>query len=234
MIKLYRHLRLYAAVITVVLALVLIQALADLYLPTLMADIVDIGVVQSNIDYIWQVGGFMLLVAAVSGGCAIVANFLSSQLASGFGRDLRTKVFSQVTGFSLAEFDKLGTATLITRTTNDITQVQQVLIMLLRIMIYAPLVGVGGIFMAVAQDAQLSLVLVVVVPLLIGSILFIAIKGVPLFRAMQVKLDRVNLVLRENLTGIRVIRAFNREQYERDRFDAANRDLTDTAIKVNR
>jgi ATP-binding cassette subfamily B protein len=155
-------------------------------------------------------------------------------LASGFGRDLRTKVFSQVTDFSLAEFDKLGTATLITRTTNDISQVQQVLIMLLRIMIYAPLVGIGGIFMAVAVDAELSLVLVVVVPLLIGSIGFIAFKGVPLFRTMQVKLDRVNLVLRENLTGIRVIRAFNREQYERVRFDDANLDLTNTAIKVNR
>ncbi|HEY0071003.1 MAG TPA: ABC transporter ATP-binding protein [Chloroflexia bacterium] len=234
MIKLFKHLRPFAAVVGVILALVLLQSLADLYLPTLMADIVDVGVVQNNIDYIWRVGGFMLIIAAGSAACSIVANFLSARTASGFGRNLRTGVFSQVTGFSLAEFDKLGTATLITRTTNDITQVQQVLIMLLRIMIYAPLVGIGGIFMAVAENARLSLVLVVVVPLLVGSIGLIAIKGVPLFRAMQVKLDRVNLVLRENLTGIRVIRAFNREQYERDRFDEANRDLTNTAIKVNR
>ncbi|HYP39759.1 MAG TPA: ABC transporter ATP-binding protein [Chloroflexia bacterium] len=234
MIKLLKHLRPFAVVVGVILALVLVQALADLYLPTLMADIVDIGVVQNNIDYIWRVGGFMLLVAAGSAACAIIASFLSAQVASGLGRNLRTRVFSRVTDFSLAEFDKLGTATLITRTTNDITQVQQVLIMLLRIMIYAPLSGIGGIFMAVAVDAELSLVLVVVVPLLVGCIGFIAIKGVPLFRAMQVKLDRVNLVLRENLTGIRVIRAFNREQYERERFDAANRDLTDTAIRVNR
>ena len=234
MIKLFKHLRPFAAVVAVILALVLVQALADLYLPTLMADIVDIGVVQNNIDYIWRVGGFMLLVAAGSAASAITASFLSARTASGLGRNLRTRVFSQVTDFSLAEFDKLGTATLITRTTNDITQVQQVLIMLLRIMIYAPLSGIGGIFMAVAVDAELSLVLVVVVPLLVGCIGFIAIKGVPLFRAMQVKLDRVNLVLRENLTGIRVIRAFNREQYERERFDAANRDLTDTAIRVNR
>jgi ATP-binding cassette subfamily B protein len=234
MLKLFKHLRPFAAVVGVILALVLVQALADLYLPTLMADIVDIGVVQNNVDYIWRVGGFMLLVAAGSAASAILASFLSARTASGLGRNLRTRVFSQVTDFSLAEFDKLGTATLITRTTNDITQVQQVLIMLLRIMIYAPLSGIGGIFMAVAVDAELSLVLVVVVPLLVGCIGFIAIKGVPLFRAMQVKLDRVNLVLRENLTGIRVIRAFNREQYERERFDTANRDLTDTAIRVNR
>ncbi|HKP52963.1 MAG TPA: ABC transporter ATP-binding protein [Chloroflexia bacterium] len=234
MIKLLKYLRPFATIVGFILALVLVQALADLYLPTLMADIVDVGVVQNNIDYIWRVGGFMLLVAAGSAASSIVANFLSAQTASGFGRNLRTRVFSHVTGFSLAEFDKLGTATLITRTTNDISQVQQVLIMVLRIMIYAPLLGIGGIFMAVALDAELSLVLVVVVPLLIGLIAIISIKAVPLFRAMQLKLDRVNLVLRENLTGIRVIRAFNREQYERVRFDDANRDLTNTAIRVNR
>ncbi|MEO8285156.1 MAG: ABC transporter ATP-binding protein [Chloroflexota bacterium] len=234
MIKLFKHLKPFAGVVGIIVVLLLIQALADLYLPTLMADIVDVGVVQSNIDYIWRVGGFMLVVAAGSALCSIIAAFLSAQLATGFGRNLRTRVFSQVTGFSLAEFDKLGTATLITRTTNDISQVQQVLIMILRMMIYAPLVGIGGIFMAVAVDSTLSLVLVVVVPLLMACIALIAIRGVPLFRAMQVKLDRVNLVLRENLTGIRVIRAFNRADYERARFDVANRDLTNTAIKVNR
>ncbi|HUP28025.1 MAG TPA: ABC transporter ATP-binding protein [Chloroflexia bacterium] len=234
MIKLSKHLRPFAMVVGFILALVLVQSLADLYLPTLMADIVDIGVVRNDIDYIWRVGGFMLLVAAGSALCSIVANFFSAQTASGFGRNLRSGVFSRVTSFSLAEFDKLGTATLITRTTNDISQVQQVLIMLLRIMIYAPLVGIGGIFMAVAEDATLSLILVVVVPLLAASIGFIGMKGVPLFRAMQVKLDRVNLVLRENLTGVRVIRAFNRTGYEHERFDAANLDLTNTAIKVNR
>ena len=234
MTKLFKYLRPFAPIVVLIVTLLLLQSLADLYLPTLMADIVDIGVVRNNIDYIWQVGGLMLIVAAGSAVCSIAAAFFSSQAASGFGRDLRGRVFSQVTAFSLAEFDTLGTATLITRTTNDITQVQQVLIMILRMMIYAPLVGIGGIIMAVAVDPTLSLILVVVVPLLAASIGLIAFKGVPLFRAMQIKLDKVNLVLRENLTGIRVIRAFNRDGYEQVRFDNANRDLTDTAIRVNR
>ena len=234
MTKLFKYLRPFAPIVVLIVTLLLLQSLADLYLPTLMADIVDIGVVRNNIDYIWQVGGLMLIVAAGSAVCSIAAAFFSSQAASGFGRDLRGRVFSQVTAFSLAEFDTLGTATLITRTTNDITQVQQVLIMILRMMIYAPLVGIGGIIMAIAVDPTLSLILVVVVPLLAASIGLIAFKGVPLFRAMQIKLDKVNLVLRENLTGIRVIRAFNRDGYEQVRFDTANRDLTDTAIRVNR
>ena len=195
MIKLFKHLRPFAVVVGVIVALILVQSLADLYLPTLLADIVDVGVVRNDIDYIWRVGGFMLLVAGGSALCSIIASFLSARAASGFGRNVRNRVFSQVTGFSLAEFDKLGTATLITRTTNDISQVQQVLIMILRMMVYTPLVGIGGIFMAVAVDPTLSLVLMVVVPLMAGSILFIAFKGVPLFRAMQIKLDRVNLIL---------------------------------------
>jgi ATP-binding cassette, subfamily B, multidrug efflux pump len=221
-------------VVAAILVLLLLQTLADLYLPTLMADIVDTGVVNSDTAYIWQVGQFMLLVAAGSAIASIIAALLSAHAATGFGRDVRSRIFSQVTGFSLNEFDRLGTATLITRTTNDVTQVQQVLIMIMRIMIYAPLMCIGGIFMAVSEDATLSLVLVVVIPLLAGTIALIAVKGVPLFRAMQTKLDKVNLVLRENLTGIRVIRAFNRTGYERQRFDLANQDLTQTAIKVNR
>jgi ATP-binding cassette subfamily B protein len=234
MIKLFRYLRPFALAIAAVLLLLLFQALTDLYLPTLMADIVDRGVVQSDTAYIWQVGQVMLLVAGIGAACSVVAALLSSQTAAGLGRDLRSRVFSQVTRFSLSEFDKLGTATLITRTTNDITQVVTVLVVILRMMIYAPLMAIGGIIMAVSEDATLSLVLVVVVPILAATIAFIAYRGVPLFRAMQTRLDKVNLVLRENLTGIRVIRAFNRTDYERARFDVANRDLTDTAIKVNR
>lgn len=234
MLRLFRFMKPFSAIITGVLVLLFIQSLAELYLPTLMADIVDTGIVKSDTDYIWRVGGFMLLVAAGSGICAIAATFLSSLLATGFGRDLRSKVFSQVSGYSLHEFDKLGTATLITRTTNDITQVQQVWLMIFRMMITAPLMAIGGIIMAVSKDATLSLVIVVVVPLLAGIIALIAFRAVPLFRALQVKLDKVNLVLREGLTGIRVIRAFNRTPYEQKRFAAANEDLTITSIRVNR
>ena len=234
MLRLFRYLKPFAIAVAAVLILLLFQALTDLYLPTLMADIVDTGVVNSDTAYIWQVGQVMLLVAGIGAVCSIVAALLSSQVAMGLGRDLRARLFSQVSRFSLNEFDKLGTATLITRTTNDITQVVTVVVIILRMMIYAPLMAIGGIIMAVSVDATLSLVLVFVVPLLAGTIAFIAYKGVPLFRAMQTRLDKVNLVLRENLTGIRVIRAFNRTGYERARFDVANRDLTDTAIKVNR
>ena len=199
-----------------------------------MADIVDKGVVTGDTDYIWKIGGLMLLVAAVGMICSIVASFYSAKAASGFGKLLRSKIFSHVGNFSLHEFDKLGTASLITRTTNDITQVQQVLIMMLRMMVMAPMMCIGGIIMALSKDAKLTLVLAVSLPVLVITIVVIARKGMPLFKAMQVKLDKLNRVLRENLTGIRVIRSFNRVNHEKKRFDEANWDLTQTAIKVNK
>jgi ATP-binding cassette subfamily B multidrug efflux pump len=233
-IRLFTFLRPFSTMVAILLALLFLQSLATLYLPTLMADIIDTGVVKGDTDYIWRTGGFMLLVAAGSGICSILAALLSAITSTGFGRNLRSKVFSQVTAFSLNEFDKLGTATLITRTTNDITQVQQVLLLIMRMMITAPMMAIGGIIMAVSKDAVLSLIIVVVVPVLAAAIAIIFIRAVPLFRAMQTKLDRLNLVLRENLTGIRVIRAFNRTDYEKIRFNDANLDLTTTAIKVGR
>lgn len=199
-----------------------------------MADIVDKGIVEGDVPLILKVGGFMLLVAAGGVICSIAASYLSSKISVGYGKILRGKVFSHVENFSLNEFDKIGTASLITRTTNDITQVQQVFIMILRMMVMAPMMCIGGIIMAVSKDAKLSLILVAVIPILVGAILLVVSKGMPLFKAMQVKLDKLNLVLREGLTGIRVIRSFNRDGYEQRRFDQANRDLTETAIKVNK
>lgn len=234
MMKLFRNLRPFRLPILFVLALVFIQSLSDLYLPTLMADIVDKGIRGGDIPYIWKIGGVMLLIAAIGALSSIGASYFSSRVSVGFGQRLRSKMFKHVQNFSLQEFDKVGTASLITRTTNDINQVQQVLIMLLRMMISAPLMCIGGIIMAVNQDAKLSLVIVVVIPVLVGAIAIIALKGLPLFKAMQVKLDTLNRVLRENLTGMRVIRSFNRTNYETKRFNDANVDLTDTAIKVNK
>ena len=234
MIKLSRFLKPFQIPIYFVLGLVLLQSLAELYLPTLMADIVDKGVVTGDTDYIWKIGGFMLLVAAGGMICSLAASFYSAKAASGFGKLLRTKVFSHVGDFSLHEFDKIGTASLITRTTNDITQVQQVLVMMLRMMVMAPMMCIGGIIMAYSKDSKLTLVLAVALPILVLAIVIIAKKGIPLFKAMQVKLDNLNRVLRENLTGIRVIRSFNRVEHEKKRFDAANWDLTQTAIKVNK
>nr|WP_156282003.1 ABC transporter ATP-binding protein [Paenibacillus sp. NEAU-GSW1] len=230
----FRFLKPYRLFVAFVLFFVFLQTLADLYLPTLMADIVDIGVTKGDTPYIWKVGGIMLLIAAAGGACSIVASYFSAKAASGFGKLLRRNVFTQVEHYSLQEFDKLGTASLITRTTNDITQVQQVLIMMMRMMIMAPMMCIGGIIMAVSKDAKLSLVLVVVLPVLAGAILLVVGRATPLFKAMQKKIDRLNLVLRESLTGIRVIRSFNRIDHENRRFDAANADVTETAVKVNK
>ncbi|WP_238651274.1 ABC transporter ATP-binding protein [Paenibacillus piscarius] len=234
MIKLLKQLKPFRLAIAGVLILVFLQSMGDLYLPTLMSDIIDKGIVEGDQSYIWRIGGFMLLVAAGGVACSIIASYLSARVAAGFGKNTRSRMFNHVENFTLHEFDKVGTASLITRTTNDITQVQTVLTMMLRMMVGAPMMMIGGIIMAVSEDAKLSLIFVVVLPLLIGAIVLIGSKGLPLFKAIQIKLDKLNLVLREHLTGIRVIRSFNRIEHENRRFSAANRDLTDTAIKVNK
>ncbi|MBB6673375.1 ABC transporter ATP-binding protein [Cohnella nanjingensis] len=235
MLKLFRLLKPYRWLIAFVMALILLQSLSELYLPTLMADIVNIGIVerQGDTDYILKIGGFMLLVTLGGTVVSILASLYSSRIAAGFGRIVRAKIFNQVENYSLQEFDKVGTASLITRTTNDINQVQQVLVMMLRMMVMAPMMCIGGIIMAVSKDAKLSLVLVVAIPVLVLTIVAIAGKGIPLFKVIQKKLDKLNLVLRENLTGIRVIRSFNRMEHEKKRFVEANGDLTDTSIRVN-
>ncbi|MCB8818704.1 ABC transporter ATP-binding protein [Desulfosporosinus shakirovi] len=233
MIKLLKFLKQYTVQIAVVIVLLFLQVLSDLYLPTLMADIVDIGLANKDVNYIIKIGGFMLLIAAGGTVCAIIATYLSSKTAVGFGKILREKIFTKVESFSLHEFDKLGTATLITRTTNDVTQIQQVSVLILSMMITAPLTCIGGVIMALQQDTSLAWVLVVTIPILFAIIGLTLKRGLPLFKVMQEKIDRLNLVLREKLTGIRVIRAFNRIEKERIRFDEANADLMDNAIKVN-
>ncbi|KGP76998.1 multidrug ABC transporter ATP-binding protein [Desulfosporosinus sp. Tol-M] len=233
MVKLIRFLKQYTGHIAGVIILLFMQVLLDLYLPTLMADIVDIGLVNEDINYILKIGGFMLLIAAGVTLCAIVATYLSSKTAVGFGKILREKIFAKVESFSLHEFDKFGTATLITRTTNDVTQIQQVSVLILSMMIVAPLTCIGGVIMALRQDTSLAWVLVVVIPILFCIIGVTLKRGLPLFKVMQEKIDKLNLVLRENLTGIRVVRAFNRIEKERVRFDDANRDLMNNAIQIN-
>jgi ATP-binding cassette subfamily B protein len=219
--------------IAIVVVLVFSQSLSNLYLPTLMADIVDLGIVKGDTGYIIRIGGVMLLVTIGGTLCAVLASFFASRVAIGFGRLIRGKIFAHVANFSLHEFDTVGTASLITRTTNDTTQVQQVLVIMLRLMIMAPLTCIGGIVLAIDQDAELAWILFVVIPIVIAAILIILRKAIPLFQVMQVKLDGLNLVLDENLAGVRVIRAFDRIGHEKRRFDAANLDLTDTTITVN-
>lgn len=233
MLKLFRLLRPYRAAITVVIILVFVQSLANLFLPTLMADIVDTGIVHGDTGYIIRVGGIMLLVAIGGTACAIAASYFSAQVAMGFGRIVRGKLFAHIERFSLHEFDTVGTSSLITRTTNDTTQVQQVLVIMLRMMISAPLTGIGGIVLAIYQDAGLSWIFVIVIPVILTAIGLTLWKALPLFQVMQKKIDALNLVLDEGLTGVRVIRAFDRDSWERRRFDVANEDLTRTSITVN-
>lgn len=234
MIKLLKHLSAYKWMVVGIFGLIFLQSMSTLYLPTLMSDIIDKGVVVGDIPYIWKIGGFMLGVSALGAVASIVASYYSSKAAIGLGRDVRRKLFYHIEKFSLHEFDEVGTASLITRTTNDITQVQQVVIMMLRMIISAPIMLIGGIIMAVLMDAKLSLVIILTMPVLVGSILLILYKGIPLFKTVQKKLDKLNLVLRENLTGIRVIRAFNREPEEKERLKQTNKELTDVSIKVNK
>ena len=214
MIKLYRYLKPYWPAIVLTIMLICLQTLANLALPTLMANIVDKGVIGKDIGYIVNTGEQMLLITAAGMVCSIGAAYLSSRVAVGLGRDVRTRLFSRVESFSLHELDQLGPATLITRTTNDVTQVQMVTVIILRMMVMAPIMALGGIILALRQDATLTLVLVVAVPILLLAIFLIARVAIPLFRLMQAKLDRLNLVMREGLTGVRVIRAFNRNAYQ--------------------
>ncbi len=185
-------------------------------------------------DYILKRGGFMLLIAVGSMCCTILISFLSSQTAMAFGRDVGRALFSHVETFSLGEFDKIGTASLITRNTNDVTQVQNVLMMIFRMMITAPMMAVGGIIMAVAKARSLSWLIIVVIIVLLAVIITFATIAIPYFKKMQGFIDKINLIVREKLIGIRVIRAFNRDEYESDRFDKANTDLFKNAVRINR
>ncbi len=232
--KLFRYLTSFKGPIAFVIGLVFIQSMAELYLPTLMAKIIDTGVVKHDIPFIWKIGGIMIGVALAGTICSVSASYFSARIAMSFGKMLRSKVFTHIEGFSLHEFGLVGTASLITRTTNDIIQIQVVLNMLLRMMISAPLMAIGGIIMAVSVNPGLSIVIVVSVPILIIGIALVIWRGVPLFKKVQVRLDAVNRVLREGLTGVRVIRSFNRIDYEKQRFGQVNALLRDTTIKVNK
>jgi len=232
--KLLKWLKPYKNYVASSLLLVFVQSVSELYLPNLMADIVDTGILNQDVGYILRKGLIMLLVALGGTAAAILAGYLASRAAMGFGRDLRENIFKHVQSFSLAEFDKFGTASLITRTVNDVNQIQMMTVMGLRMVARAPLMGIGSVIMAVNKDARLSMVLLIAVPFLAGIAYFLHRKSVPIFEDIQKKIDRMNLILRENLRGVRVIRAFNRAEYEKNRFKEANRDLTETSIRVNR
>lgn len=234
MLKLFRYFKPYKWQLVLVILLTAVQSISQLYLPNLMSDIVNKGVILQDIDFIIQTGLVMLGYSLIVTICTIIGRYFSSKTAVGFAKDLRRDIFARVEGYSLNEFDKIGTASLITRSTNDVTQIQNVMVMILAMMLGAPITAVGGIIMAIQTDAKLSWLIVVIIIVMSALILAIALKVVPLFKSLQKKVDRVNLVLREGLTGIRVIRAFNKTEYEQQRFSGANKDLTDTSISVYR
>jgi ATP-binding cassette, subfamily B, multidrug efflux pump len=224
----------YRPELSLVLVLLLATAVANLYLPNLTADIINNGVVKGDVPYIWRTGAIMLGITLVASIIQVVAVYFSSRIAMSVGRDSRAAIFARVQDFSAQEMNHFGAPSLITRNTNDVQQVQMFLTIALTMLVTAPITAVGGAIMAVYENATLSLILVVVIPLMagvIGGLLFFA---VPLFRSMQAKIDRINQVLREQITGVRVVRAFVRGEYEQERFAEANEDLTRTTLRVTR
>lgn len=234
MLKLFKGLKPYWTLVIGVLVLVFISTMTDLELPDLMSDIVDTGIIQGDVSYILGRGGVMLLVALLGTVCTILTSYLSSKIGMGFSRDLRKKVFEKVESFSLTEINEVGTASLITRTTNDINQVQMVVIMMMRMMLSAPIMIVGALIMALRKDVELSKVILVVIPIIIVTIAIIAKFTLPMFQKMQNKIDKLNLVVRENLTGIRVIRVFNKVEAEQERFNQASLEVSRIATMANR
>ncbi|MET3920858.1 ABC transporter ATP-binding protein [Arthrobacter sp. UYEF20] len=231
---LVEYLRPQRRLLLAVVVFQLAQSIASLYLPTLNADIIDEGVAKGNTDYILGTGGVMLLITLLQIACSIAAVYFGAKAAMGLGRDLRGSIFSRVAEFSEQEVTRFGAPSLITRSTNDVQQVQQLVLMSATMMVAAPMLSIGGVIMAIRQDVQLSWLIAVSVPVLLVGIGLIITRMVPLFRLMQTRIDTVNRVLREQLTGIRVIRAFVREDIETARFGKANEDVTDTALRAGR
>ena len=226
------HLRPYTGLLVCVLVLQFAQVMASLYLPTLNADIIDKGVATGDTGYIWRMGAFMLGVSLAQGVCSVAATYLAARAAMSMGRDLRGEVFDRVSGFSEREISAFGAGSLITRNTNDVQQVQMLVMMSATMLVTAPFMALGGIFMAVTRAPGLSWLIGVSVPILLVAVGLIVGRMLPLFRSYQDKLDAINRVMREQLTGIRVIRAFVREEAETERFGDANTDIARVGERV--
>ena len=224
----------YSGKIALVVVLQLVTTLATLYLPDLNADIINNGVANADVPYIWRVGGIMLVVALVQLAAAVCAFWFASQVAMNTGRDIRKAVYDRVSSFDSEDMGHFGTATLITRGTNDVQQVQMTFLLFLNFMVAAPIMAIGGIIMALRQDAGMSWLVVTAVLVLTIVVGIIAAILMPLFKQMQAKLDAINGLLREQIAGIRVVRAFGREGYEADRFHGANTDLSKLSLNIGR
>lgn len=228
------RLRPYARPLLLVVGLQLVGTMASLYLPSLNADIIDTGIARGDTGYILTAGGWMLLVTLVQVLCSVAAVFYGARTAMGFGRDVRAAVFDRVGEFSAREVNRFGAPSLITRSTNDVQQVQMLVLTSCTMLVAAPIMCVGGVVMALREDVALSWLVAVCVPVLVVAIGLVIVRMVPRFRLMQVRIDAVNRILREQITGVRVVRAFVREPREIERFGAANTDLTDVAVSAGR
>jgi ATP-binding cassette subfamily B multidrug efflux pump len=235
LIRLLRvHLRPYRNTIMVVVLFQFLQTLATLYLPTLFADIIDKGVVTGDTDYIMRVGGEMLGITLLSIAAQIIAVYFGARTAMAVGRDVRAAIFSRVQEFSAREVGQFGAPSLITRTTNDVQQVQMLVLLTFTLLVSAPIMCVGGILLALNQDVPLSSLILVIVPVLVIVVALIIRRMRPLFRTMQTRIDSINRIMREQISGIRVIRAFVRDERERDRYGVANDQLTDVSLRTGR
>lgn len=232
--KLMKYLLSYRLDVAAAVFLIFLQSLTQLLLPDLMARMVDFGIVGGDINYIYRMGAYMLVISVFSMIFSIAANYYTSKASVGFAKLLRKDLFDKIDYFSLEEFDRFGTSTLVTRTTNDVTQLQNVIMMMLRVVVIAPLTFLGSIVLMLNKDVTLSLVVLAVIPLLSIFVYFVSRQIIPSVREMQKQLDNLSRILRERLTGVRVIRAFNKEAAASKRYEAANEDLTAVSLRVNR
>lgn len=234
MLKLFRFLRPYKVTLAAVALLTFLLTLGTLYVPTLTAEIVNNGVMKGNVPYIIKIGAVMLLISALTGAVTVWSNRLAADLSAGLARDIREAVFVKVQSFSINDFNKIGTASMITRATSDVTLIGDTTIMFILMLLPAPVMAIGGLCLAFAKDKVLALIIVatMVIFLLIAALL--GRKVIPLFKLIQIKMDNINRTLRENIIGVRVIRAFHREKYEKSRVDAASSDYADNAIRINK
>lgn len=231
MIKIWKRVPIISALLAIFF--MIIQVMSELYLPTLTSNIINDGVAKGDIDYIWASGFVMIGFSVISIIAAVGNTYFAVRESQKLGRTLRSEIYEKVERSSIRSFDKFGTASLITRTTNDVNQIQMVTQMFLRMMINAPITLLGASFLAYRKDPQLTKIFLVVIPIILVTISAVMYFAIPLFKSMQEKTDRLNLVFRDGLTGVRVIRAFNKADFESKRFDDANHDYTQTAIKVN-
>jgi ATP-binding cassette subfamily B protein len=233
MSKVFEYMKPYSWLVFIAALLLVVEAICALALPALMADIVNDGVLPGNIPLIWRTGGMMLVITLVSVIAALAVGYFSARTAAGVANDLRESVFKKILGFSNAEMDKFATSSLITRTTNDITQIQSTMVMGIRQVFYAPIIGIGGVINALDRSPSMTWIIALVVVLMTGFMLAMLVIAMPKYRIIQSLIDRLNMVSRESLSGILVVRAFSTQNFEKKRFEKANKDLAKTNLFVD-